>query len=388
MKAKIAVLALASLASTAAQAQSKPTFQPFGVADVSVAAQNTGFGYHASVNSGGFFASRLGFKGDASLTENVTAVYLAEGGLHFDMGDMGNSTSAGGINNSVGSSGGGNGSGPQLFARQMFAGVRTPVGSLLIGRQYAGSYLVAAGPATPWPGLYGSSASFLALNGMPLRVNNAVVYASPTVGGLRAYLTGGTGAENNTEGNVASGSAFTNAKSGRVGDAALFYTLGGLNLGASAWYLYNGTFAANETGLATKKGWQAAANYNLANLFTVYGTVTGGKITGGDYENVTKTLSDSLGWSTALMIPYGNNKLAFNYSHLNDKSKLNKDGDLWGLMYWYKIKPQSTIYATAGWQRNHGTATYSLLDAGSLVGSVARPGADARGFEAGFAQEF
>jgi predicted porin len=388
MNAKIAVLALATVVSTTASAQSKPTFVPYGIADVSVGTQNTGFGYRPSVNSGGFYASRFGFKGEAPLADAVAAVYVAEGGLHFDLGDMGNSTPAGGINNSAASSGGGNGTGPQLFARQMFAGIRTPAGSLLVGRQYAGSYLVAAGPATPWPGMYGSSATILALNGMPTRVNNAAVYVSPTLAGLRAYLLAGTGSENNVDGTVASGTAFTNARAGRIGEATLFYSLGSLNLGASAWYVYNNTWVTGETGLAIKKGWQAAANYDFFGHFTVYGTVTQGQITGGNYENVTKTLSKSVGWSGALMIPYGNSRLAFNYTNLNDKSKLNKDGDLLGVMYWYKLKPQTTVYTSAGWQKNHGTATYSLTDAGSLVGTPAKLGSDARGFQVGFAQEF
>lgn len=388
MNAKIVVLAVASLVSTAASAQSKPTFVPYGVADVAIGTQNTGFGYRPSINSGGFLASRLGFKGESGLTDTIAAVYVAEGGVHFDLGDLGNSTPAAGINNGTASSGGGTGTGPQLFARQIFAGIRTPAGSLLLGRQYAGSYLVAAGPATPWAGLYGCSASILAVNGMPTRVNNAAVYASPVLSGLRVYLTAGTGSENNVDGTVPSGSAFTNARAGRVGDAALFYSIGALNLGASAWYVYNNTFATGETDLAIKKGWQAAANYNFFGHFTLYGTVTQAEITGGNYENVTKALSKSLGWSASVMIPYGNSKLALNYSNLNDKSKLNKDGDLWGVMYWYKLKPQTTVYASAGWQKNHGAATYSLLDAGSLVGSTAKPGSDARGFEMGFAQEF
>jgi predicted porin len=308
--------------------------------------------------------------------------------MQWDTAVVGNASQAGGINNATPSSGGATGTGPQLFARQMFAGLRTRYGTLTLGRQYSGSYLVAAGPATPIPGLYGTGASLIPVNGMPTRVNNSVVYTSPSLAGLRFYGTGTTGSENNVEGNVPSGSAFTNAKAGRGVDAAFFYARGGLSAGASGWYVYNNTYAATETALAIKKGWQVAANYNFFGLTTVYGTASGAKIDGGNYANVTKTLSKSFGWSVATLTPVGNSRIGLNYTNFNDQSAQNKDAQLFGVMYWYYLSQKARLYASWGWLKNGQPSAYNLLDAGSLVATVVKPGTDAHGAQAGFAFEF
>jgi predicted porin len=418
MNLKLVALALAGLVSTAAYAQSaSPPAEPlpgggstrtkspeappvsvslgettpftwYGIADLNVAVENTGFGYHPAISSGGLQASRLGFKGEVKLTNDLMAVYQAEAGMQWDTADVGNASQPGGINNTTASSGGATGTGPQLFARQMFAGFRTRYGTLTAGRQYSGSYLVAAGPATPIAGLYGTSASLIPMNGMPTRVNNSVVYTSPSLAGLRFYGLYTVGSEHNVEGNVPSGSSLTNSKAGHGGDAALFYAHGGLTAAVSGWWVYNATYAATETALAIKKGWQASANYNFFGYTTVYGTASGAKITGGNYENVTKSLSESFGWSVATLTPIGNSRIGLNYTNLNDKSSQNKDAELFGVMYWYYITPQARLYASWGYLKNGQPSTYNLLDGGSLVATVVKPGTDARGAQAGFAFEF
>lgn len=390
MAPKLAIVALITLLTTAAHAQGKPTLDWYGVADVYVAVQNTGAGYFPSLSSGGFNASRLGFRGEAPLGKDFAAVYLAESGIHFDIGDAGNGTVPGGINNSSPSSGGQLGNGPQFFARQIFAGVKSPYGTITGGRQYSPNYVIAAGLALPYPGMFGVSGALTAANGMPTRVNNSVYFASPSVAGVRVTAGGFAGNENNTIGNVPmSGGAFTNDKAGRGGDGAVFFRQGGLSLNVGGWYSYNTSFAATETELAVKKGYQVGGSYNVLGYFSLYGEFTQGRISGGNYENVTRALSKSTAWAAAAQIPYGNARLALTYANLNDQSLLDRDAELLGVQAWYKLGPQSNVYAAWAYMLNHGTSAYNIVDAGGLVATASlTPGADGRAFQLGFSQEF
>ena len=108
-----------------------------------------------------------------------------------------------------------------------------------------------------------------------------------------------------------------------------------------------------ETGLAIKKGWEVCANYNFGFL-TVYGTGSGAKITGDNYENATAALSDTLGRSASLLVLFGNSRAGVSYTNFNDKSKLNRDAELWGVGYWYMLTPKSKVYASWG---SSGTTT-------------------------------
>jgi predicted porin len=387
MKLKLAIVVLASLVSTAAHAQSKPTLQWYGIADFNLAAQNTGAGYFLSVNSGGFLASRLGIKGEAPLNDLVTAVYVAEAGMQFDTAVVGNNGQPTGINNSAASSGGANGTGPQFFGRQMFAGLRSQVGTLTAGRQYTPNYLIAAAFALPWPGMFGNTSTLTAQTGMPFRVNNSLIYVSPTVGGLQLAADGFAGLENNTRGNVPSGTAFTNAKAGRGGDGSLTFRSGIVSVSAGAWYYYANTFATGETELAIKKGYQAALVLDLK-VLSLYGIFGQGKISGGNYENVTKALSKSTTYGGSVLVPFGNNRVTLNYSKLNDQSPLNKDAELLGVQYWYNFTPQSTVYAAGGYMLNHGNSTYTVTDSGGIVASSVTPGAEGRSIQVGFCQQF
>jgi predicted porin len=397
MKSKLSLVALAGVISTSAYAQSKPTLNFYGVADVNILEQNSGAGWNTSVGSGGFLGSRLGFKGEAQLTETVAAVYLGEMGFHFSTGDAGVAPQAGGANNNGASSGAATTNGVQLWSRQAFVGVRSPFGTLTLGRQYTASYPIAANLVLPWPGMYSVSSTLTVQGGMPTRVNNSAAYASPSVGGLRLVAVAGAGLENNLDsstGDVVTGTGATatatTAKAGRMADAALHFARGPVKLAASGWYVYNNSYAkgAGETGLAVKKGFQVGGNYDVLGLFTVYGIYARGKISGGNYENVTKANSDSESWGASVKVPVGKSSFAVNYANYDDRSQLNKDAELVGFMYWYDLLPQSHIYASAVYVLNHRNSSYTAIDGGSIVATAARPGAEARSAQIGFCQEF
>lgn len=377
----------------AAPASAKPGVTFFGTADVNVARVNSGFGSKWSVGTGGMTASSVGVKGERDLGAGLKAIGTLEAGVAYDTGAASNGAVTNGVNNTVPSTGGLLGSGPQLFSRQAFAGLAGDYGTLTLGRQYTGSYIAAAifGNAMG-PGFFGSSATFLPIvGGMPTRVNNSLVYRSPKAAGFSAHLTATTGSENNVDTNTAVATTptptTTTDKAGQGWDAALLYSNGALVAALSAWDVNNSSFAtAGETALAKKRGAQLVANYNFG-VVRLYGAFVTGKIDGGNYENVTRTLSDSTGASVSASMPFGKSTVYVSYSELDDKSLLDKDGTLVGVAYAYELQKNTKLYASWGKQTNKGASTYSLLDGGDMVG-VVKPGFSPSGVMAGFNVSF
>lgn len=362
--------------------QPTPALTIYGVADVSYSNVNSGQGYKSNFGSGGYSSSRLGFKGEKALDDDLSAVYLMEAGLLFNTGTVGSGAVTPGINNGGISSGGQTTSGAQVFSRQMYAGLKSgKFGQMTVGRQYAGSYLAAVTGNSLGAGLYGTSVGFLPTGGMPTRLNNSLVYISPKLSGFYTYITLTSGSENNTNTNVPDGTKTTNDKAGQGADFALFYGNGSpLNAAFTTWSINNTTYdtAKGENGLARKTGWQLSANYDLG-LAKIYGTYVAGRITGGNYENGTAAYSKSSGWSLSAGVPFGKSQAYLSYTHFDDKSSANKDGNLLGLAYTYKFVESTLFYATWGKMLNNANSSYSLTDGGNLVGEVKTKGFDPNG---------
>lgn len=358
----------------------------YGVADVNVSSMDSGAGHKTSFGSGGLASSRIGVKGERSLGDDLKVVGLAEAGVLLDTGNTGNASVVPGINNSAASSGGQLGTGSQVFSRQIYAGLASDrYGSVTIGRQYAGSYLAAAVTGNAMGvGLYGYSGSILPVVGMPTRVNNSLVYVTPNLSGFSGRLTYTTGSENNVVNDtVISGTTETNDRAGQGYDVALFYKNGPFNAAVTGWDIYNASYqSVGETGLAQKTGWQVAANYDFG-FVKIHGTAVGGKISGGNYENVTKSLSESSGWSLSAVVPIGRHRIYSSYTSFNDHSPLDRDAKLIGLGYTYDLYANTKLYASWGKMLNSKNAKYSLADGGNLVGNVITADFDPEGYMAG-----
>jgi predicted porin len=370
----------------------------YGIADVSLVNADSGFGRKTRVDgSGGMQASRLGLRANREFKSGITALATLEAGVQFDNGSAGASAPVLGVNNTNASSGGANGTGNRLFARQAFAGLRGPFGQVAVGRQYTGSYIGGVGiGAAAWPdGFYGNPGLLLPLiGGMPTRVDNAIVYLTPIAKGAGAVLTYTAGTENNTSAPTANGTPATTVtdKAGRGVDLLVRYTNGPLTAGISAWSINNGSYnmTGGETGLAKKRGVQLAGNYNFGWML-ISGAYVSGKIGDGNYEAVTKTLSKADGWGIAARFPFGEenrHNLWFGYSTLNDKSLQDRDAKMYGVAYWYQLEQNTRVYANWGATHNNANGMYALPDAGNLVGNVTRPGVKPNGIQIGLNYNF
>ena len=220
---------------------------------------------------------------------------------------------------------------------------------------------------------------------MPTRANNSITYFTPTVSGITGQLLYTTGSENNTSGEVVTApgaTTKTNDHAGRGYDLALTYALGPVYAAVSTWNVYATSYAAGETALARKKGWQAAATYDFG-VAKLAATYSGAKIDGGNYENVTKALSKTSAWSVSGSVPFGKSRIYATYTLFNDESARDQDTKMYALAYSYDLFENTKLYAAWGRQANNKNAMYSLTDSGNLVGNVITPGAKVTGTLAG-----
>lgn len=138
-------------------------------------------GSRLSLESGGYTGSRVGVKGGRELTPGVQAIYQLEAGYFINNGRIGQSS-------------GGN---TRLFGRQAYVGIEGRLGRMTVGRQYSPYFLQLIGYDALENG-YGSPTNDGNVPPGPTRYDNALIYATPDLGGLKASaltaLGGQTGA--------------------------------------------------------------------------------------------------------------------------------------------------------------------------------------------------
>ena len=183
MNKKLIALALSAIAAGAASAQTA-NVTLYGIIDTYVASHRANGVSTTALNSGGISGSRWGLRGTESLGGGMNAVFVLESGFGVDTGSLGQ----GGL----------------LFGRQAYVGLNGGFGSVTVGRQYAPAFYVQCnaddafgGCLTAWSGVSNMNGFFA----NTLRVNNAVIYATPNMGGLTGAVMWGLG--ESTAGNSA-----------------------------------------------------------------------------------------------------------------------------------------------------------------------------------------
>ncbi|MBK8386078.1 MAG: porin [Candidatus Accumulibacter sp.] len=184
MQKKLIALAVASLASGAAFAQTNVTI--YGIADAGYvystgsAGRAAGTNTFSGVQSGLLSGSRLGFKGEEALGNGLKAIFTLEYSLNID-------------NNSGVGAGTPDAPATTLQARQQFVGLSSAkLGTVALGRQYAPGYAAtinndplggaAFGPMNVLTATAGNTIN----PGTNARWDNAVTYTTPNWGGFTA----------------------------------------------------------------------------------------------------------------------------------------------------------------------------------------------------------
>ncbi|WP_291992321.1 porin [Candidatus Accumulibacter sp. ACC003] len=340
MQKKLIALAVASLASGTALAQSNVTI--YGVVDAGYVyssgsaskAQGGGTNTFSGIASGIAAGNRLGFKGEEALGNGLKAVFTLEYGLDID------------TNNGIGTGG--------LNARQQFVGLASDkLGTVALGRQYAPGFNAAARNDALDATDMAIQSSLSYLSGMtitpnsPARFNNSVTYTSNNYSGLTVSAIYGFGESN--LGGYNNTSVYDNGKAG----IGVNYANGPINFDAvyqsrTNVVLPNANPPPYKASGSDKSinEWYLGGSYDfkVVKAFASYQALdnnTGFKANNGNQ------LEDSKLWTLGVSAPVGPGTLALSYGKLSLDRKNAPDGDSWGAgtNYTYPLSKRTAVYA-------------------------------------------
>jgi general bacterial porin, GBP family len=209
MKKNLIALAVFGAFSGAALAQSNVTL--YGIIDVGYRVQDPESGSKIDgIDSGLQSGNRWGIRGSEALSRNLNAVFTIEGGFTLDNGVTAQSSAAcsgttipaAQPQNSTVCSGA---TQSRLFSRQAWGGLAGNWGTAVGGRvatfsSGTGSFDM-YGPTDPFGTGFTGQGGLIFSSANALRVDNAVLYQSPTWGGFKfgtGYSFNGSGTENAT----------------------------------------------------------------------------------------------------------------------------------------------------------------------------------------------
>jgi predicted porin len=348
-------LMLGALAGTAA-AQSNVTV--YGIVDMALVRESGGAATTTKLTSGVESGSRLGFKGSEDLGDGLSAIFLLENGFQADTGAMGQ----GGL----------------LFGRQAYVGLQSKTaGTLTLGRQYTPQYLAVAAVDPFGSGTAGDTKNLMASTGNSAsRMDNAVKYTSPVVGGVTAELIYGAG-------EVAGDST-----AGRQFGGALGYTSGPLTVRLAHHNRNNDTATVKNTSSARNTVLTALYDFGLLKAHFAYG------VDKGLNSALPRNLANPFGYAVApvpttdsnvvllgVTVPQGAGTWLASYIRKDDKTSFNQDASQIAGGYRYYLSKRTDLYAVYAYIRNKNGAGYT-------VGSAIEGGTGNRGLNLGIRHVF
>lgn len=442
MQKKLIALAVASLASGAAVAQTNVTM--YGIVDAGYvystgdagkvnaagfpvapgAANIPGTNTFSGVSSGLLSGSRLGFRGEEALGNGLKAIFTLEYGLSVDDNS--------GVGNTVNDKGVAQG----WQARQQFVGLSGGFGAITLGRQYSPGYQAtanndpAAGAAFEPQSYLSAQASNTITPNSAARWNNALAYTTPNWGGFTGKLIYSFGETNNQKavipgaGTVPAGTYNDKVVSwddnGRYALGAN-YANGPLNIDFVYQVRQNVVYNPApwiSGGFLPDGGEKPAAGTTPASPLAAGSAApsdAAGKdinegYLGGSFDfKVVKIMAsyqqqndknpannDNTLWQVGGIIPVGNGNIHLGYASLEmdqgkvkapyapvGAKKLNGNSDAWMLAYTHSLSKRTTLYAGYVWTENDKNS----INAGPVQG-VAAKGEDNQTFLAGVRHSF
>jgi len=377
MQKKLIALAVASLASGAAFAQTNVTM--YGIADAGYVYSSGNDNDFSGMVSGLLSGSRLGFRGEEALGNGLKAVFTLEYSLDI-------------TNNS----GVGNTTDGTLNSRQQFVGLAGNWGTVALGRQYSPGYQ-AQSNNDPFQGALFSPVSFLTRDAgnsitanSAARWDNSATFTTANYGGFSGkaiYAWGEFSADRGYEQGVAEGLPPTdNARRDNIWDNGAYglganYANGPLNIDA-VWQSrqYRRTPEWPKTNGRDTDEWYVGGSFDLkvAKLMASYQQ---------QYDDNTPNL-DNYTWSVGATMPLGAVTLAASYAETSSDSGgtlngYNNDSQAFGLGAMYSLSKRTQLYAGYVWSDN---------DKGSIsagpVPSTGAPDSDSNTFLAGIRHSF
>jgi len=433
MQKKLIALAVASVASGAAFAQTNVTL--YGIADAGYIYSQSDPGKYqlvpgaeypansivkipgenkfSGIKSGLLSGSRIGFRGEEALGNGLKAIFTLEYGIDIDDNSgVGNTTSG-------------------LNARQQFVGLsHAKAGTLTLGRQYAPGYLATVNN-DPFGGAVFEPQSYLSAQAgntitpnSGARWNNAIAYTSPNWGGFTAKAIYSFGETNNATAFTGAGVNTRTIPAGTYNDKVVDTTDNGrIGLG------FNYANGPLNIDLVLQQRQNVVPNPetlyggNLLNPALAPRATAGDDINegyiGASYDfKVVKIMgsyqqqndknplnNDNTLWQLGAVVPVGNGNIHFGYAQLSmdmgknkapygplvmltgagpaPVKKLNGDSNAWALGYTHNLSKRTTLYTGYVWTENDKNSI-----AAGPIQAVAAKGEDNSTFLAGIRHTF
>jgi len=352
---KKSLLALAVLGAFAGAASAQTNVTVYGVVDAGLT-HESGSGSAGSVTklaTGVFSGNRLGFKGTEDLGGGLKANFQLENGFNLDNGTLRQ--------------------GGALFGRQAHVGLSGGFGAVDVGRIYDPLF-IALDSVDPFDtGLAGTASNLMAAgvagagtgathdNNIfgDVRVNNAISYTTPNLGGFSANALYALG---EVAGNTSANRTYS--LSGTYANGPLFATL---------VYANNN----NATNTNTTKVALAGATYDFRVVKAYLSYETEKNDVGMDYRD----------WLVGVSAPVGAGTVMASFIDKNDRSAANGDAKQYAVGYTYPMSKRTTLYTAYGHISNDNVAKFFVGDASS-GGNAVGAGQASSAFNVGMRHSF
>lgn len=355
-KFKHAAMLAALLAGAGGAASAQSPVTVFGLLDVGLVHESGGAAGAANkISSGVSNGSRIGIKGVEDLGQGWAALFLLESGFQLDDGTTGQGA---------------------LFGRQSYIGLRGPLGTLTVGRQYTAHFdtIVLADPFSS--GLTGDAKNLMPSTGdTPTRMTNSVKLASTSWRGWQGELM------------FAPGEVAGSSRAGRQFGGALGYAGGALNVRLGYHYRNNDT-AAGRRGSGRNTLLAATWDFGPVKAHLGYGVDKGFNSAalrnpGNPYGHAVTPLGslDSTDLLLGLSRSSGPHSFMASYVRKDDRSAANQDAGQLALGHRYALSRRTDTYLSLTYIRNRNGAGYA-------VGNASELGTGNRALAAGIRHQF
>jgi general bacterial porin, GBP family len=281
---KKSLLALAVLSAVAGVASAQSSVTLYGLVDIGLGRLDpkaAGVANTTGVVSGIQSGSRVGLRGSEDLGGGLKAIFNLEHGFSADDGTQGQG---------------------RMWGRWAWAGVEGSFGQVRLGRQWAAGFEL-FGAVDPWGTGFndaGSQSVFASANA--IRVNNALVYRSPIVGGFGAVV----GYSFNPLGQEVPGSSDLNNRTWTAG----FRFGAGPFLGVATYERV--AFAA-----ADQQHIQLGATFDakVVKVHAMFGQEKDQQALGPRLFGLTGVGNDATSWMAGVTVPLGSANLIASYAN-------------------------------------------------------------------------
>ncbi|CAG4894126.1 porin [Paraburkholderia gardini] len=355
-KIKALLIAGAALGAGAANAQSSVTL--YGAVDDAFVYANNQKGHsNFYLRQGNLYASKWGLRGVEDIGGGTSVIFDLQNGFDLNSGALSSSS--------------------QIFNREAFVGLQNQqYGTFTMGRQYTPYYLF-VGPLASSTWLTGATGAHPGdIDGLDttIRINNALVYTTPTWNGLQAsgmYALGGIAGSTGKGQTISAGVKYA---TGPIGLAAGYLRMDNAQQTTGFDPASTGSFGTSSlnTGYASAKTIQhiaAAANYTIGNLMMGV-TYTNVEYVSGNHSifRDTAVFNTYAALATYRFTPAFDVAGAFSYTLASKANGISSAAryQQYSLKEAYHLSKRTSLYALEAYQRASGQ-TLGANGAGNII---------------------